>query len=126
MGKAEAKAAKQKADRANPQVNAQQDAMNEALAMEMYEQGRMLVDMPGLAASDAVLSNQTIHHNLFICQPQQRNTAGRVFGGFMMRQAYRLAFSTAYMFAGQHPHFLEVDEINFLRPVDVGDLVNLS
>ena len=39
------------------------------------------------------------------------------------RRAYELAFATAYMFAGQRPTFKEVDEVTFMRPVDVGDLL---
>ena len=42
-------------------------------------------DMPGLAVGDAVLINQTRRETMIICQPQQRNTAGRIFGGYLMR-----------------------------------------
>eukprot|EP00933_Yihiella_yeosuensis_P066348 TRINITY_DN70594_c0_g1_i1.p1 TRINITY_DN70594_c0_g1~~TRINITY_DN70594_c0_g1_i1.p1 ORF type:complete len:436 (-),score=68.63 TRINITY_DN70594_c0_g1_i1:109-1416(-) len=98
----------------------------EAMAREILEQGRLLEDMPGLAAGDAILHRQTKHMNTFMCYPQQRNTAGRIFGGFMMRQAYELAFSTAYKFAGMHPRFVEIGEVSFHKPVDVGDLVNLQ
>lgn len=34
-----------------------------------------------------------------------------------MNRAFELAFSTAYAFAGLMPSFLEVDHVNFLRPV---------
>lgn len=34
---------------------------------------------------------------------QERNLHGRVFGGFLMRRAFELAFSTAYLFAGTRP-----------------------
>jgi acyl-CoA hydrolase len=43
-----------------------------------------------------MLIGETTQRNTFVCQPQQRNTAGRVFGGFLMRRAYELAFATAY------------------------------
>lgn len=39
--------------------------------------------------------------------------------------AYELAFASTYMFAGQRPVFKEVDEVTFMRPVDVGDLLRL-
>lgn len=102
------------------------DATKEALAQELLEQGRLLEDMPGLAAGDAILHRQTKHTNTFMCYPQQRNCNGRIFGGFLMRQAYEIAFSTAYKFAGAHPRFLEIGEVCFHKPVDIGDLVNLS
>lgn len=34
-----------------------------------------------------------------------------------MHRAFELAFSTAYAFAGMVPRFLEVDHVDFLRPV---------
>lgn len=40
-----------------------------------------------------------------------------------MRRAFELAFSTAYVFGGARPVFLEVDQVSFLAPVDVGDLL---
>ena len=61
--------------------------------------------------------NCSIRVNSFICQPQQRNIHGRIFGGFLMRRAFELAFSTAYAFAGAAPHFLEVDHVDFFKPV---------
>ncbi|KAM3326057.1 hypothetical protein P3S67_001183 [Capsicum chacoense] len=43
-----------------------------------------------------------------------------------MNRAFELAFSTAYAFAGLMPSFLEVDHVNFLRPVDVGDFLRVK
>ncbi|CAN0917875.1 Acyl-coenzyme A thioesterase 2, chloroplastic [Linum grandiflorum] len=45
---------------------------------------------------------------------------------FLMHRAFELAFSTSYAFAGSVPYFLEVDDIDFLRPVDVGDFLRLK
>ncbi|KAJ6390089.1 hypothetical protein OIU77_024330 [Salix suchowensis] len=59
-------------------------------------------------------------------EPQQRNIHGRIFGGFLMHRAFELAFSTAYAFAGMVPYFLEVDHVDFLRPVDVGDFLRIK
>ena len=65
--------------------------------------------------------------NALIAQPQQRNTAGRIFGGFLMRRAYELAFATAYVFAGVAPQrCAEVDEVSFRLPVEVGNLVRFD
>jgi hypothetical protein len=43
-----------------------------------------------------------------------------------MHRAYDLAQATSYIFAGAYPHFLEVDQIDFKKPVDIGDLVRLK
>lgn len=65
----------------------------------------------GLAARDAVLMDSTRLSNTFTCQPQQRNMHGRIFGGFLMRRAYELAFATVHLFAGQRPRFVAVDRV---------------
>ncbi|KAL6142835.1 hypothetical protein ACLB2K_061111 [Fragaria x ananassa] len=43
-----------------------------------------------------------------------------------MHRAFELAFSTAYAFAGLVPCFLEVDLVDFLRPVDIGDFLRFK
>ena len=40
-----------------------------------------------------------------------------------MRRAFELSFATAYVFGGSRPKFIEVDDISFLSPVDVGELL---
>lgn len=65
----------------------------------------------GLASGDAVQMDATRLSNTFTCQPQQRNMHGRVFGGFLMRRAYELAYATAHMFAGQRPRFVVIDRV---------------
>lgn len=41
--------------------------------------------MPALAQSNAVLIRQTALENSFICQPQNVNVAGTIFGGFLSK-----------------------------------------
>eukprot|EP01035_Chromulina_nebulosa_P018383 gene18383-24082_t len=82
--------------------------------------------MPALAHPNAVLMKATALENSFVCQPQSGNTAGRVFGGFLMHRAYDLALATGYTFAGSYPQFREVDKIIFKSPVDIGDLIRLK
>ena len=35
--------------------------------------------------------------NVHICHPQNRNIYGKIFGGFLMRNAFELAWSNAYL-----------------------------
>ena len=83
----------------------------------LLAEGRIFCDMPALANRDSILLRDTCLENSLICQPQQRNIHGRIFGGFLMHRAFELAFSTAYTFAGLIPHFLKVDHVDFLRRV---------
>ncbi|XP_050204420.1 acyl-coenzyme A thioesterase 2, chloroplastic isoform X2 [Mercurialis annua] len=92
----------------------------------LLAEGRIFCDMPALADRNSILLRDTRLENSLICQPQQRNIHGRIFGGFLMHRAFELAFSTAYAFAGLVPYFLEVDHVDFLRPVDVGDFLRLK
>ncbi|KAI4334635.1 hypothetical protein L6164_019300 [Bauhinia variegata] len=102
-------------------VNEDTDRLSALLA-----EGRIFCDMPALADRESILMKDTCLENSFICQPQQRNIHGRIFGGFLMRRAYELAFSTAYVFAGVAPHFVEVDHVDFVKPVDVGNFLRLK
>ncbi|XP_037441662.1 uncharacterized protein LOC119309863 [Triticum dicoccoides] len=92
----------------------------------LLAEGRVFSDFPALADRDSILMKDTRLENSLICQPQQRNLYGRIFGGFLMHRAFELAFSTAYAFVGQRPCFLEVDHVDFLKPVDVGDFLRFK
>ncbi|KAI8574165.1 hypothetical protein RHMOL_Rhmol01G0333300 [Rhododendron molle] len=92
----------------------------------LLAEGRIFCDIPALADRDTILLRDTRLENSLICQPQQRNLHCRIFGGFLMHRAFELAFSTAYAFAGMMPCFLEVDHVDFLRPVDVGDFLRFK
>ena len=92
-------------------------------AAQLLDEAGTLLRMPSLADPNTILMNQTEQSNAMVAQPQARNLHDRIFGGFLMRRAFELAFATAYMFGGDKPRFLEVDDISFDKPVDVGDLL---
>ncbi|CAA0833337.1 Thioesterase/thiol ester dehydrase-isomerase superfamily protein [Striga hermonthica] len=93
---------------------------------DLLSEGRVFCDMPALADKDSILIKDTCLQNSLMCQPQQRNIHGRIFGGFLMRRAFELAFATAYSFSGSAPCFLEVDHVDFLKPVDVGNFLRFN
>jgi acyl-coenzyme A thioesterase 9 len=86
----------------------------------LHEARPLLLNMPSLAARDSIQMSATKMQNALIAQPQTRNMHNRIFGGFLMRRAFELAFANAYVFGGARPVFREVDEISFAAPVDVG------
>lgn len=102
------------------------DADTVAYAHALLKSSKPLLTMPALADPGDILLSETALQNSLVAQPQQRNTAGRVFGGFLMRRAFELGFATAYLFAGRRPVFLELDEVTFKSPVSVGDLLRLE
>ena len=97
-----------------------------ASASALLSLGRVAHDMPALSPPHSVLMQATALENVCICQPQNTNTSGRVFGGFLMHRAFDLAEACGYMFAGAVPTLRRVDKILFKRPVDIGDLIRLK
>mmetsp|Transcript_21946 Transcript_21946/g.46653 ORF Transcript_21946/g.46653 Transcript_21946/m.46653 type:complete len:454 (-) Transcript_21946:101-1462(-) len=101
-----------------------QDGLQAAHAL--LEEATPLLVMPTQAHGADVFLAETKLQNTFLTMPQQRNTAGRIFGGFLMRRAYELALSTAHLFGGRRPIFHELDEVTFKSPVSVGDMVRFE
>ena len=77
------------------------DRLNALLA-----KGQILCDIPALEDKDKILIRDTCLDNSFICQLQQRNIHGLIFGGFLIRRAFELAFSMSYSFTSMAPYFL--------------------
>ncbi|KAG0254709.1 hypothetical protein DFQ27_006713 [Actinomortierella ambigua] len=61
-----------------------------------------------------------------IMQPQDRNIHDKIFGGYLMRLAYELAFCNASVFISARPKFLALDEISFRAPVPIGTFLALD
>jgi acyl-coenzyme A thioesterase 9 len=96
----------------------------EKQALQMLREAGPLKNIPSLANPHSILADQTKQQNCEIAQPQTSNLANQIFGGFLMRRAWELAYATAYVFGGARPRFLEVDKVAFTIPVHVGDLTN--
>lgn len=92
-------------------------------AAALLNEAGPLLRMPSLADPNTMLMSQTHMSNAMTAQPQVRNLHDRIFGGFLMRRAFELAYSTCFMFGGDRPLFLEVDDVSFDSPVDVGDFL---
>lgn len=62
-----------------------------------------------------------------ICHPQERNIHNFIFGGYLMREAYELAYSTASVFVkGAALVVTTLDDLNFVHPVAIGSLLHLG
>jgi len=61
--------------------------------------------------------------NLIICQPEHRNRTNKIFGGFIMRQAFELAWANTYVFGKSRPFCMHMDDIWFRAPVEIGALL---
>ncbi|CAM1330726.1 ACOT9 (predicted) [Pycnogonum litorale] len=63
--------------------------------------------------------------NVIICHPQKRNIHNKVFGGFLLMQAYEQAYATALVYCKRRPYLTNVDDILFRKPVEIGSLLYL-
>lgn len=61
--------------------------------------------------------------NLIVCQPDNRNIYNKIYGGFIMRQAFELAWANTFVFCKSRPTVLHMDDILFRRPVEVGAML---
>lgn len=62
-----------------------------------------------------------------IMQPQYRNRHHfMIFGGFLLKQTFELAFTAAAAFAHARPTFVSLDPSTFQNPVPVGSILYLT
>ena len=62
-----------------------------------------------------------------IMQPQYRNRHHwQIFGGFLLKQTFELAFCCAANFAHERPTFVSLDPSTFKNPVPVGSVLYLT
>lgn len=73
----------------------------------------------------SVPMSETHQRSMIFCSHQQRNIHNKIFGGYLMRKAFELAFSTAYLFAGRRPYFSALGDITFQHAVEIGALLDL-
>ena len=59
-------------------------------------------------------------------QPQYRNRHSyMIFGGYLLRQSFELAYCTAASFSLAGPRFVSLDSTNFKSPVPVGSVLSM-
>ncbi|CAF3731041.1 unnamed protein product [Adineta steineri] len=79
-----------------------------------------------LLNQDSMWMSETTLKTMHIGHPEQRNLYNKIFGGYLMRKSFDLAWTTASLFAKQKLSTLAVDDIMFQRPVEIGSLLFLS
>ncbi|KXG52532.1 uncharacterized protein PGRI_088160 [Penicillium griseofulvum] len=73
-----------------------------------------------------VFMSDTVLKSAMIMQPQYRNRHNfMIFGGFLLKQTFELAFCCAASFAHARPNFVALDPSTFENPVPVGSVLYL-
>ena len=70
---------------------------------------------------------KTVIHSTQIMQPQYRNRHNfMIFGGFLLKTAFELAFTCAASFSHTRPRFVNLDPSTFEEPVPVGSVLYVA
>lgn len=65
-----------------------------------------------------VAMESTVMTATMVMHQQDRNIHGKVFGGFLMRNAFELAYIAVRQFSEvEDPSFVSCDQVNFLKAV---------
>ena len=79
------------------------------------------------SSTDSIPMKNTQCSSIRICHPQERNVHNLIFGGYLMREAFELAYSSAIIHNGGEPiHIVTVEDINFVHPVAIGSILEFS
>ena len=108
-----------------------------ALFMELESMGLRNIVNLSPTSSTSSSSSSSIPSNIrfvsdtkttttIITMPQDRNIHGKVFGGYLMRKAFEIAFACGWKFTGVLPKFLALDDVTFLLPVETGTLLTFE
>eukprot|EP00049_Salpingoeca_infusionum_P003899 m.72305 g.72305 ORF g.72305 m.72305 type:complete len:477 (-) comp12328_c0_seq4:1856-3286(-) len=92
---------------------------------DLYKETKAVAD-EGQLPKNSVWMRSTQSTSIRMCHPQERNIHNSIFGGFLMKEAFELAWMTAFQLLGTHPFFLAVDDISFRLPVKIGSILRFS
>jgi Acyl-CoA hydrolase len=69
---------------------------------------------------------ETLLRSTLLMHPQFRNIHNKIFGGYLMREAFELAWNITYLFCGHRPQFLSVDHMYFYEPVEIASILSFT
>jgi len=94
---------------------------------DLWLRRRFSVDGKDANGKKIVSMDDTKVYSTGIMQPQYRNRHSfMIFGGYMMRQTFELAYACAGAFSHLPPRFVSLDTVSFRNPVPVGSVLNLT
>jgi acyl-coenzyme A thioesterase 9 len=72
--------------------------------------------------------SETLRKSINLMHNQDRNIHGKIFGGQIMKMGYELAFLVSMIHTEHHHsvHFYAVDDISFIRPVNIGTIIEMT
>ncbi|GAV53360.1 hypothetical protein ZYGR_0AI06440 [Zygosaccharomyces rouxii] len=77
--------------------------------------------------SNVIFMKDTSKKSTMFMQPQYRNRHSyMIFGGYLMRQTFELAYCAAASFSHAFPRFVSLDSLTFQTPVPVGSILHMD
>lgn len=96
------------------------------LIHNMYLQSKKLETFKQLPKNISFMKDTETNSTSFM-QPQYRNRHSyMIFGGYLMRQSFELAYCTAAAFSRAFPRFISLDSTTFKAPVPVGSVLYMN
>ncbi|KIX09380.1 uncharacterized protein Z518_00459 [Rhinocladiella mackenziei CBS 650.93] len=105
------------------------DAEESALIHKMWTESLGYADSknPKPQPANVLNMSKTTIHSTQIMQPQWRNRHNfMIFGGFLLKQTFELAFTCAAAFSRTRPRFVNLDPSTFEEPVPVGSVLYVA
>ena len=75
---------------------------------------------------DGISMENSIRQSTLLMHPQSRNVHGNIFGGYLMREAYELAWNITYLYCRKKPKFISMDHMYFYKPVEIGSIISFT
>lgn len=123
--RAESHNAKKKLAAKNQQITQPTDEESR-LIYDMWKSLKSLVEKETMPEGVVFMKDSTVKSTLFM-QPQYRNRHSyMIFGGYLLRQSFELAYCSAAKFASTGPRFVSLDSTTFKAPVPVGSVVSMN
>jgi acyl-coenzyme A thioesterase 9 len=102
-------------------------ALESKMIHSLYHSSKKLKNLPPNKKPENVfLMKDTRQTATQVQQPQYRNRHGIIFGGYLLRQTFELAYSAAGAFSRSYPRFISLDNTTFKAPVPVGCVLSMS
>ena len=70
--------------------------------------------------------HETQRQATLLMHPQSRNIHNKIFGGYLMRQAFELAWNITYLHCRRPPQFVCMDHMYFFQPVEIGAILSFT
>lgn len=97
------------------------------LIYDMWSSSQALKSADGPPQTGVAFMKDTKVSSTLFMQPQYRNRHSyMIFGGYLLRQTFELAYCAAADFASAGPRFVSLDSTTFKAPVPVGSVVSMD